>query len=469
MQPGEQRTLVNFGGNRTWRVTYYRPRDEKDVLEILTRHRGERIRAFGALHSWSDIAMVSGVALDLSALDAVQPLAESVRVGAGCRLEKLLAELHAATGRTLPTVGAIQRQTLAGILSTATHGSGMPSLSHFAAKVRLARYDAAGTPQIVECVAGDELRAARCALGCMGVILSVDLATVPKYFVRETIRRLDRVDDALRLYGEHPLTQFALVPHAWSVIAWARQPAAEQPGGSRLTALLFRFVNAWIIDRLFHWILLACIALGAGAVRALLKMMPCLLLANMPRVDEAEHVLTLRHELFQHEEMEMFVRESRMPQAAEVLEVALKVFAGDAASFSPQIEQRLREAGLYDELIAGKGTYLHHYPIVFRRILPEDALLSMAGLADEAWFSASLFSYRPPHDRESFYAACSWFARAMHALLGARLHWGKHFPDDAPQRAAGYPGFERFRQVIETADPDRAFRNEFTDRMLQAK
>lgn len=66
---GDRRALVNFGGNRTWETGRYRPRNEQEVLDILARHRSERIRAIGSLHSWSDIAVVSGVAVDMSRFD----------------------------------------------------------------------------------------------------------------------------------------------------------------------------------------------------------------------------------------------------------------------------------------------------------------------------------------------------------------------------------------------------------------
>lgn len=469
-QPAGQCTLANFGGNLRWQARCYRPRDEPAVLGILARHRGEKIRAFGSLHSWSDIAMVSGVAIDMSLLNSVEPISGGVRVAAGCTLAKLLVDLHHATGSTLPTLGAIKRQTISGMISTATHGSGTPSVSHFVTRVRLAAYGSDGTPKVLDCAGGDELLAARCALGCLGVILSVDLVTVPKYRVRETIRRLDRVSAALPLYEAHPLTQFALVPHAWTVVAWERQRVPPQAGAdSWLKALAFRFINAWIVDRVFHWVLIGCVASGQAAIRALLKMLPRMLLADVPRIDDSEHVLTLRHELFQHEEMELFVPESKVVQAAEALENALKVFAGDAASFSPEHEVKLRNEGLYDELIRRRGTHVHHYPIAFRRVLPEDALLSMAGLATEPWFSISLFTYYAPRKRQAFYAVCSWCARAMYVLFEAKLHWGKHFPPDAPQGARMYPGVERFLEIVRAADPGGSFRNDFTDRVLRSE
>src|SRR5881394_3114145 len=146
-QVEQRRKLANFGRNLNWQSRWYRPRNDDDVLEILEKHRTERVRAIGALHSWSDVAQSDGVTLDMSEFADVRPYGKKVQVGAGCTLDKLLARLHALTNRTLPTMGAIKRQTISGIISTGTHGSGKPSLSHFVTAVRLAAYDTAGNPK----------------------------------------------------------------------------------------------------------------------------------------------------------------------------------------------------------------------------------------------------------------------------------------------------------------------------------
>jgi len=181
-QVERRRRLANFGRNLSWQSRGYRPRNDDDVLEILERHRTERVRAIGALHSWSDVAQSDGVTLDMSEFADVRPYGKKVQVGAGCTLDKLLARLHALTNRTLPTMGAIKRQTISGIISTGTHGSGKPSLSHFVTAVRLAAYDTAGNPKIFEYRDdrdAEELEAARCALGRMGVLCRSSLPPFP--------------------------------------------------------------------------------------------------------------------------------------------------------------------------------------------------------------------------------------------------------------------------------------------------
>jgi hypothetical protein len=169
--------------------------------------------------------------------------------------------------------------------------------------------------------------------------------------------------------------------------------------------------------------------------------------------------------------MEMFVRESRIAEAAALLRCVLEILAGDAAALPDASGNSLREAGLYDELMRLRGSYVHHYPIVFRRVHPDDTLISMTGSSDEAWFSCSLFTYYAPRQRQPFYDLCSWCARAMHALFGARLHWGKHYPTalDAHATAKVHPGLSAFKETCRAVDPRGVFRNDFTDRVLGAE
>src|SRR5262245_29804414 len=97
---GAQR-VVNFGGNLTWQTRCYRPASETEILDILARHAGGRIRVLGSGHSWSDIAISDDVSIDMSRLDDVQPFVQDgqqlVRVGAGSTLQSLLDRLHRAT------------------------------------------------------------------------------------------------------------------------------------------------------------------------------------------------------------------------------------------------------------------------------------------------------------------------------------------------------------------------------------
>ncbi len=466
-------TTENFGGNQSWRSVSYQPRDEDAVLKILELHREGHIRCFGARHSWSATASCYDVSVDMGRFEEAARIelvdrggATIARVRAGCTLQELLDQLR-AKGRTLPTLGVIKKQTVAGAISTATHGSGTQTLSHFVAEVELAAYDRHGHPAIFVHRSGAELEASRCALGCMGIILRVALRTVPQYWIREEVRICRRISDVLGLYKAHPLTQFAFIPYQWDYVAFQRRKIEGRapPLYTKALALFFRLYMAVVVDVLVHLGVWLAIRVGPRAVKGALKLAP-LLLRVIRRTDYAEKVLTQRHYLFRHEEMELFVPESQLGLAMDVLRCATEVFAGSAVPIPDSVQTAL-DGALYEELIAARGTYTHHYPFLVRHVLPEpDSLMSMTASSDEAYFSIGVFTYYPPHRREAYYAFCSWLARCLHELAGARLHWGKHFPLRAADMARVYPKLELFRALCASADPRGVFTNPYTARVL---
>lgn len=184
--------MHNFGKNVVYEPRHrYTPRTEEEVLAILARHRGGQIRVQGSGHSWSGIVEATDVLVSLSHFSGVTveegPVGHVARVGAGATIEKILAGLR-KTAFSLPTLGAMTRQTIAGAAATATHGTGSASLSSFVRTVRLACYDAGGNPIIRTIRGGDELLAARVSLGCLGVILELTLELVPRFWMHECMK-----------------------------------------------------------------------------------------------------------------------------------------------------------------------------------------------------------------------------------------------------------------------------------------
>src|SRR5262245_28881736 len=216
--------ITNFGGNTTFRpAVRYAPRSESELLDILRRHRGRRIRAIGRLHSWSDVTVCEDVLLDLRHLDSVVVHADYVEVGAGCPIKRIIRELQ-RTGQTLSSLGLIDEQSIAGAAATGTHGSGRHSMSHYVEAVRLACYDPhTGEPTIREISSGPELRAARCSLGCLGIVTSVCLAIRLQYQIEEHFRRYERLEQVLEHEVTYDLQQFFLVPWRWDYFAQHRR------------------------------------------------------------------------------------------------------------------------------------------------------------------------------------------------------------------------------------------------------
>lgn len=458
--------LRNFGRNLTIQPTaYYEPVDECEVLTILDRHHGEQIRVVGRLHSWSDAPAAEGVVLNLKHLRQIQLNRTSelitARVGAGCQIKTLLSSLN-QQGTTLPSVGLISEQTIAGAIATATHGSGRNSLSHYVESVRVARYDATtGKAIIDELDSGDTLRAARCALGCLGVIVSVTMRCRERYRIEEHLRDHPTLESVLASESQFPLQQFFLNPWSWTYLAQHRREV-DQPR-SKL-ASLYRLYWFLTIDLGLHLLILAPLRLcGFRTLRFLLRhVVPKSAIRNWKVTDDSAAMLVMEHELFRHIEMELFVTRDHLSDALDYVQKVLTV-TGRASTEMPDL-------GLdpidQERLAALHGQYGHHYPICVRRVLPDDAMISMTSDRDQDSYAISLISYAKPEKRQTFMQAMEFLASTMSRRYGARPHWGKFCPLPERELVALYPQFKAFRNLCDSFDLPGAFRNAWIKRLF---
>lgn len=112
------------------------PSSLDELVALVRQAEAERvtIRAVGSGHSWSDVALTTGYLLRPTKLtrllgepDALHPqvdTAQLVRVEGGIRIRELNAQL-AERDLALVQMGGYDGQTIAGVMATATHGSGI--------------------------------------------------------------------------------------------------------------------------------------------------------------------------------------------------------------------------------------------------------------------------------------------------------------------------------------------------------
>ena len=467
------RDFANFGGNVRFSADLvFAPRDDAEVISILNRHRDRNIRAVGRLHSWSDASVGRDVVLDLQHLNTVgEPEvgdsgAVSVTLGAGCTVDAALDHLR-TRGYTLPTYGIVGRQTIAGAVSTATHGAGRSSLSHYVVAARVAAYDETGEARVFEWDRGDALRAARCAVGATGVLLSVRMSCEPPALIEEHGRWADRIEELLDLEAEYPRQQFYLVPWLWRWFAQCRRPLEPGCGDVSTTAPFHRVLRGVGVDIAFN----GAVRLVAGwlrssrAVRGIYTaVFPLLAQPGVTVTDHAHHLLMMRHDRFRHVEMELFVPANVVARAAAFIEWVLRQCGGEASAVPDILARDDFGTSISDRVAVLRGSYTHDYLITFRRVLRDDTLVSMTAGTAETWYAVSVLTYQ--RDLAPFYEVARFLARAMAAAYGARPHWGKWCPLDGATIESLYPGLSRFREQCVAVDPTGVFRNDFVDRLL---
>lgn len=464
---------VNFGKNIVIRPQhFFLPENKAEVLDVLRRHPSSRFRVIGRLHSWSQILDAEDVLLDLRHLSQVVTEVKGderlAHIGAGCQIKKVLSELSTQRGWTLPSVGFVTEQSIAGATATGTHGSGKNSLSHYIVSARVACFDSAsGEPMIREISAGDELQAIRCSLGCLGIVLSVTVQCRENYRIEEVFQRYSSVEDVLAEEENFPLQQFYLVPWNWDYIAQHRRETASH---NSLFKALYHWYRFLVFDLAMHFLILLLVRVlnSASGVKFLFrKLIPLCVIKNWKVTGPASEQLVMEHELFRHVEIELFVQRSMLPDAlrvvVQILEAADQgVFIANGTSTE---QQRLN------------SRYTHHYPICIRRIKSDKTLVSMAcpskqkdigsPASYEDWFSISLINYQSEIARVAFQQVAESLAETLQDQFGGRVHWGKLNPLSVSRVREQYPAFASFAAIREKIDPNKQFCNDWLTKLFE--
>jgi hypothetical protein len=194
-----------------------RPTELSEVVAIVQQAECERVtaRAVGSHHAWSDAALTTGYLIETHRLNRILPLETDllrpgvdtrmlVRAEAGIRLRELNAALE-QLGLALVQMGGYDEQTVGGVISTATHGSGIGfgpiadyvvSLDLVGSGGRVYRIEPADGPtdpaRFAERYPTWELRqsdpwfdAARVGVGCLGVVYTVTLRVRKLFYLKE--------------------------------------------------------------------------------------------------------------------------------------------------------------------------------------------------------------------------------------------------------------------------------------------
>lgn len=182
-------TWSNWSGSVTCAPqTLALPTDETAIAMLVktAAAAGMTLRVTGSGHSFTPLCASAGVLLSLDGLQGlVATQQDTATVWAGTKLHQVGEPLWAAS-LALANMGDIDRQSLAGAVSTGTHGTG-PTLGSIATQVVGLRLVLA-SGEIVECSPTQEpalFKAAQVSLGALGIIIQVTLRCLPAYRLHE--------------------------------------------------------------------------------------------------------------------------------------------------------------------------------------------------------------------------------------------------------------------------------------------
>jgi hypothetical protein len=208
----------------------YNPTTLAELVDIVREAEsdGVNVRAVGSGHSWSDVALTRGFLVETHALDRELPVdcaragvdtTRLARTEAGVRLRELNPRLE-KHGVALENMGGYDAQTVAGVMSTSTHGSGIGngpicdqarSLDVVGSGGQVFRIEPPNGPTDPASFAAEHpdwtlvqdeqwFDAALVGIGCLGIVYAVTLAVVPFHYLTERryTRMWSQVRDDLR-------------------------------------------------------------------------------------------------------------------------------------------------------------------------------------------------------------------------------------------------------------------------------
>lgn len=397
---------------------------------------GRRIKAIGSGHSFTGIAAADDIQLDLSKHTGIVALDQHrrrVTLRAGTRLWQI-PQLLADTGLAMENLGDINHQSIAGAISTATHGTGLAygGLSSQVVGVQLLT----GTGQTLD-VSTDQrpemLDALRVTLGALGFITQVTLQLVPAYDLHTVQERAPLetiIDSWADLHASHDHFEVFWFGHDDQTITKTSTRRAVTPCRPTLTQTLR---HGLFDDAVTNG--------GLSMLCHLGRIRPGL----TPRLNRLATRAWGTSDTVAHWS-QAFVS----PRRVRFNEMEYAVPLDDV----PEVLRELRAMFRRHQISSV-------FPLELRAAAPEST-----------WLATN-------HNRRTGYIALhqhfqqdhrDYFARVEPILAAAdgRPHWGKVHTMDAGVLAGRYPHWEAVIALRDALDPQRLFANAYLTRILGA-
>jgi FAD-linked oxidoreductase len=425
---------VNWAGDQRCRpAAVAAPSSREELAEVVgaAAAAGHRVSVAGSGHSFTEAAMTAGTMVRIEALAGVldaDPGSGLVRVGAGAVLADLNEEL-ARLGLAMENLGDIDRQTIAGAISTGTHGTGarLRNISAQVEGLELVCGDGS-VRQLAAATHPELLRAARVGVGALGAISAVTMRCVPAFVLRrvDTPEPREQVLDQFQERADaNDHFELFTFPYADSALVLERNRVDEPPSPRRRAAA---YLNDVVIE---NWALEALSAAG----KAFPDRIPALArlagrLASGGRTTDRSDRIFANDRRVRFTEMEYGVPREHGPEAVR------------------RVVEWVRA-----------NRYPVFFPIEMRVAAGDDASLSPSHERDTAYIA--VHQYRGMEWRPYFEAV-----EEIMDPYGGRPHWGKRHFQTAATLAPRYPAWAEFQAARDELDPARTFTNEYAERVL---
>ncbi|WP_336645027.1 D-arabinono-1,4-lactone oxidase [Microbacterium sp. USHLN186] len=411
------------------------PASVDEVCEIVSRAAaaGRRVKAIGAGHSFTAIARADDVQMTLDNLRGIRRVDRDrrlVTLGAGTRLHEI-PTLLAPYRLAMENLGDIDTQSIAGAISTGTHGTGarFRGIAAQIAGVVLVsghgermQVDAEHSPELLPAVA--------LGLGALGILVEVTVRCVDAFDLHARERTeplaavLDSVEERVR-DADH--FEFFWFPHTDVALTKTNTRVAAGEGRAPSPPVRRWFDETLMANGVFR----ATCALGRRAPAAVpgINRVAARLSGERTFSDASSRVFATRRT----------VRFTEMEYAIPADQVV--------AAFR-EVQQAI-----------ARGGWRISFPVEVRFAAADELWMSTAHQRPSAYIAVHRAVGEDP---EPYFRAAEQIMRAR----GGRPHWGKLHGRTAADLADAYPRFGDFLALRDELDPQRVFQNQHLQRVL---
>ncbi|HLV98202.1 MAG TPA: D-arabinono-1,4-lactone oxidase [Ktedonobacterales bacterium] len=393
---------------------------------------GRHVRVVGSGHSFTPLVQTDDVLLSLDQVQGIESMdaeRQTVTVLGGTRLKEL-GEALLARGVAQENLGDIDVQSIAGAISTGTHGTGIRfgTLATQVAGLTLVT----ATGDLLECSPDhnpDIFKAAQVSVGTLGVIARVTLRVVPAKRLRFQSHR-EKLADCLtnleRYKQENSHFEFFWMPYTqWTQAKFLNETEAAASGSN-----LWGQFNKIVLENGVYWLLSETCRLMPRLSKPISKFSASAI-ASVDEVDYSHRVYAT-------------------PRMVRFQEMEYNIPAEHFATVIGEVQECIN-----------REQFDVHFPVECRFVHADDIWLSPAYQRESAYVAVHM--YRGMPYRDYFQQIEAIFRRYQ-----GRPHWGKMHTQTAESLAALYPRWHDFRRVRAALDPQGVFLNDYLRRLFDA-
>lgn len=413
----------------------YHPASLEELKKIVIDAKARRlkIRVGGSLHTLNELIVSHEIQVFLDKLDkilAIDKVNLRMRAEGGIKLSKLVDDL-AKEGLALPNQSYVLKQSLAGALATATHGTGHTgTLCSFVEEIEL--LDCNGNLRTLSPKENLHLfNAALVNLGCCGIVYSVTLKVIP-------VRKLKLVKTEVNL--DESLQDFLSLQHNQDHILYLANPYIQQAVINCFKQTDEEPQNLWLLK--FKWICrkaIACASMNLGIYPPCFMIPPTaglfLKLSTIESAVDYNYKILSPDDAGYWAEEEINVPFEKLESALADVRAIIQKYADKRASMISMIALRFVSPDTYGYLSPAAGRLSAYISMIANR---KKGFSKIFKEVEEA-----LYKY------------------------GGRPHWGKvHFL--TRERVAELYGknHARFIDAMHELDPEGMFINEYAAKLF---